>query len=137
MKKYLIYIVAFSVFVCGSSASFVSRPQKKRSIALEVNKVMKEKGVEIAIEHYKRLKQNSPEEYDFGVDQLHKLGQRLFNQGKREEAVKILEFNAHAFPGIPKVYNILAQVYFYTGRRARAQLVIQAMIVDGFYKYPF
>ena len=62
----------------------------------------------------------SPEKYDFEVDQLHKLGQRIFNLGKKEEALKILEFNAEMYPDVPKVYNILAQVNFYTGRREKS-----------------
>ena len=116
MKNCLILNVVVFAFLFGSSVFCLSAQQEKRSIAYEVRKVIKEKGVDEAILHYKQLKKNSPEKYDFGVDQLHKLGQGLFNQGKREEALEILEFNAEMFPGMPKVYNILAQVYFYTGR---------------------
>ena len=120
MKNCLILNVVVFAFLFGSSVFCLSAQQEKRSIAYEVRKVIKEKGVDEAILHYKQLKKNSPEKYDFGVDQLHKLGQGLFNQGKREEALEILEFNAEMFPGMPKVYNILAQVYFYTGRRDKS-----------------
>jgi tetratricopeptide (TPR) repeat protein len=120
MKNRLFLAAAVFVFLSGSSFFSFSATQKKKSIAYEVRKVMKDRGVDEAIAHYKHLKKISPEKYDFGVDQLHKMGQQLFNQGKREESLKILEFNAEMFPDVPKVYNILAQVYFYTGRREKS-----------------
>ena len=120
MKNRLILPVSVFIFLFGSSFFSLSVPQKKKSIAYEVRKVMKEKDMDEAIVHYKQLKMISPEKYDFGVNQLHKLGQQLFNQRKREEALKILEFNAEMFPDVPKVYNILAQAYFYTDRREKS-----------------
>lgn len=120
MKNRLFLVAAVVVFLLESTFFSFSTPQKKKSIAYEVRNVMKDRGVDEAIAHYKHLKEISPEKYDFGVDQLHKMGQQLFNQGKREEALKILEFNAEIFPDVPKVYNILAQVYFYTGRREKS-----------------
>lgn len=108
--------LTFSIIVISLQGS-ASKP----SIAREMEKIMQDKGVEEAISQYKYLKKNFPKKYNFKVDELHNLGRKLFNQKKREEAVRILELNAEVYPQVPKVHNILAQVYFYTGRRKQSK----------------
>lgn len=65
----------------------------KLSIAQETAAKLTNEGIEAAIQHYRKLKSQSPDKYNFEESQLNTLGYQLLNIGKADEAAAILKLN--------------------------------------------
>ncbi len=85
-----------------------------RSIAHEIKKVIAERGIDAAIEHYRELHDNHYDKYDFAVQELQNLGADLYENGYRENAIRILELNAKMFPDSGFVHYDLARICHYS-----------------------
>lgn len=122
IKSYFAFIsILIMVFSAPFLASSKTSQESTRSIANKIETIIKEEGIHAALLRYRELRLSTPQEYDFSIEELNKLGQKLFRQKKREEAVRILELNEEMYPDTPKILNLLAQMYFFTGRRQQSK----------------
>jgi CubicO group peptidase (beta-lactamase class C family) len=95
-------------------------PAFKPTIAKVVYKTMASDGIDAAIKKYQALKQTAPDGYNFAEEQLNALGYRLMTQGKRKEAIRVLQLNAEAFPQSSNVYDSLGEAYMKNGDKELA-----------------
>lgn len=79
-----------------------------------LEEIVLNESVEKAIEKYKELKKNSPDDYNFKESQLNTLGYRLMRVQMMAEAIKIFEFNAEQFPESSNVYDSLGEAYMHS-----------------------
>ncbi|UCF04881.1 MAG: hypothetical protein JSV33_13300 [bacterium] len=102
------------------------------SIADEIEKVIEEHDVEMAIARYHELRKTSPKDYNFGVGELRGLGYRLFKSGKTREAILLAQLNAEVFPNSAIVYYDLAVAFHYSGNRLKSkQNIMKSLSLDS------
>lgn len=100
-------------------------------IADEIEKTIDADGIEAAVARYHELKRVSPDRYDFGIDQLRPLAEKLYESGKVSEAIRLAELNAGSFPDSPIVYYDLARAFHYSGDPERSkQNILKSMELD-------
>ena len=93
----------------------------KRSIAQVVFETMMEKGVTSAIEHYKALKRDFPNEYIFSAQELNNLGYHLLNEKKKiKDAIEIFKLNVEFYPKDANAYDSLGEAYMIAGEKTLA-----------------
>jgi CubicO group peptidase (beta-lactamase class C family) len=107
------------------------RPPKP-SIAQVLYQAIKEQGVQAAAAHYRKLRAEQPEQYDFREPELNTLGYALMNEAKKtKEAIEVFKLNAEAYPKSSNVYDSLAEAYAKDGQKAVAiQYYQKALEVD-------
>ena len=77
----------------------------KMSTSEVIGKVVWNDGVDVAIEHYKKLKTDKSEEYDFAESQLNGLGYELIQLDRIDDAIKIFRLNQEEFSESANVYD--------------------------------
>jgi CubicO group peptidase (beta-lactamase class C family) len=77
----------------------------KMSISEVIGKVVLNDGVDVAIGHYKKLKTEKPEEYDFAENQLNRLGYQLIQLDHIDDATKIFRLNQEEFSQSANTYD--------------------------------
>jgi len=93
----------------------------KRSIAMVVFETLKEKGVLSAIEQYKTLKSDFPDEYVFSARELNNLGYYLLNEKKKiKDAIEIFKLNVEFYPKNANAYDSLGEAYMIAGEKKLA-----------------
>jgi len=70
----------------------------KPSVAIKLHNIVKEDGINAAVEAYAELKRNHLKEYDFASPELNRLGYQYLSEGKKKEALAIFKLNLEAFP---------------------------------------
>lgn len=85
-----------------------------------VEKALQEGGWDAALEKYRELKQNPPEECQFTENSFNFLGYRLLGQNQIDEAVAVFELNAAAYSASANVYDSLGEALLKKGDKARA-----------------
>jgi len=83
-------------------------------------KTISTEGLEAAVKQYYELKKNQPQAYDFQERLLNILGYNLMGQGKRKEAIRVLQLNVEAYPESSNVYDSLGEAYMRNGDKAPA-----------------
>ncbi|MFC1851097.1 amidohydrolase family protein [candidate division CSSED10-310 bacterium] len=84
---------------------------QKKSVAEELLPIITESGISPAIAHYHQLKTTSPDDYEFGPDELNAIGQQLMNLNKNDEAIRIFKLNLENYPEHWESYDNLAEAY--------------------------
>jgi CubicO group peptidase (beta-lactamase class C family) len=92
----------------------------KKSIARYLYDVVKEEGVDAALEKYHDLKGTQSDVYDFSEGELNALGYQYLRKGKIDEAVRIFQLNVEAFPESFNVYDSLGEAYMALGEKELA-----------------
>lgn len=77
----------------------------KMSTSEVIGKVVWNDGVDVAIEHYKKLKTDKSGEYDFAESQLNGLGYELIQLDRIDDAIKIFRLNQEEFSESANVYD--------------------------------
>jgi tetratricopeptide (TPR) repeat protein len=90
------------------------------SISSTLLPVIQKDGIDAAIKQYRDLKAHHASEYEFGEDELNGLGYALLQMKKIDEAVRILELNAEAYPQSANAYDSVAEAYMAQGNREKA-----------------
>ena len=76
-------------------------------VADTVNRVLRARGVDAAIDTYRSLKANQPAAFRFTAGQLDVIGHQLAERGQVGDAVKMLAYNAELFGDTPGVLESL------------------------------
>jgi len=92
----------------------------KKSIAEAVYKAILEKDVASAINDYHELKKKHPEDYNFGPNELNRLGYHLLQKNKNSEAIEIFKLNVEVYPKNANGYDSLAEAYMLNGDKELA-----------------
>ena len=88
--------------------------------AAAMDKVLAQDGVDAAIEKYRDLKAERPDDYDFSESRLNSLGYRLLGEGRVNAAVAVFRLNVEMFPDASNPYDSLAEAYMELGQRELA-----------------
>ncbi len=87
----------------------------KKTILESLFSTIRQKGIGSALAQYHRLKQNEPNNYNLGENELNDLGYALLNMKKTKEAIQILQLNVEAYPASSNVYDSLGEAYMDDG----------------------
>jgi len=106
------------LYGCASDASF------DHSLAETLYKTLSDSGVAAAAAQYRTLKKQYDKPgstaYDFSEPVLNRLGYRLLNQNKLNEAIAIFKLNVDTYPNAANPYDSLAEAYMREGSTDRA-----------------
>ncbi|MBF4517447.1 serine hydrolase [Flavobacterium sp. ANB] len=92
--------------------------QPKKSMALELLDVFKEKGTAAGLDAYKKLKTDPT--YGIKEGDMNNAGYQLLQTGKKKEAIEIFKINVEAFPKSGNVYDSLGEAYLADGDKKLA-----------------
>jgi len=94
--------------------------QARRSISEPLTHTIVEKGIDVAIEQYHELKNNQPDSYNFGENDLNMLGYQLLWRDMHEAAIKVFKLNIQAYPQSANPYDSLGEAYVASGNEELA-----------------
>ncbi len=92
----------------------------EKSIAKALYREIMEKDITSGINRYHELKEKFPDEYNFSVSELNRLGYQLLAANKVDEAIEIFKLNAEVYPEASNVYDSLGEGYMKKGRKELA-----------------
>ena len=88
----------------------------KKSIGRAIYKTLAEQGLKAAIEKYRSLKQDYPDDYEFTAGELNSLGYYLLTEKERvKDAIEIFKLNLEEYPKYANGYDSLAEAYAESG----------------------
>ena len=90
------------------------------SVAELLYRTYRRKGIDVALQRYRSLKQSSDSAYDFSEAELNELGYQLLGMNKLPDAIEILKLNVEAFPSSSNVYDSLAEAFMKNGNKELA-----------------
>jgi CubicO group peptidase (beta-lactamase class C family) len=96
------------------------QPAPQIPISTVVSETLESEGLDAAVAHYRQLKANAPEAYDFGEDQLNRLGYHYLRRGDVDTALRIFQLNVEAYPEASNPYDSLGEAYMEAGDDERA-----------------
>ena len=85
--------------------------QPQKSIAESLFNTLLEKNIASTIEHYHDLKKKYPDNYNFSVRELNRLGYQLLGLEKVDEAIEIFKLNVEVYPTSSNAYDSLGEAY--------------------------
>ena len=94
----------------------------KQSIVDLLQQTFMEKGLDAGLAHYRDLKAKQSEVYDFSEPELNRLGYRLLQAGKQNEAIEIFKLNVAEYPKAFNTYDSLGEAYMVSGNKELAIL---------------
>ncbi len=94
---------------------------EKPSIGELLERTIVEKGLDAGLTQYTDLKQQQPDAYNFGPEELNLLGRRLLAKKRPREAVAVFQLNTEAFPQATGVYVALADALRASGDTEAAE----------------
>jgi tetratricopeptide (TPR) repeat protein len=92
----------------------------RKSIAATLSATIATFSVDHAARQYHDLKTAEPATYNFDEDELDTLGLELTRARKFEDAIRILQLNAEAYPQSGNVYDSLGKAYMDAGNKPQA-----------------
>jgi tetratricopeptide (TPR) repeat protein len=96
------------------------KTEKLPSVGDALYDIINTKGVEAALAEYDKLKKKSADKYNFDEWQLNKLGYRLLEEKKFDEAKAVLLKNIEQFPDAPNPYDSYAEACMMSGDKQQA-----------------
>jgi CubicO group peptidase (beta-lactamase class C family) len=94
----------------------------KMSVAEVLSKTIADKGIAAGLTQFQELKTKSADSYDFGEEELNRLGYQLLGTGKRDEAIQIFKLNVDLYPKAFNTYDSLGEAYMVAGNKELAIL---------------
>jgi CubicO group peptidase (beta-lactamase class C family) len=92
---------------------------------VELGRTLAKKGIDGAIQQYRRLKKEKANDYFFGESMLYQLGDRLLKAGKTKQAIAMLKLNIEEFPKSINSYTRLADAYIQNKEKKKAMQVLE------------
>jgi CubicO group peptidase (beta-lactamase class C family) len=100
----------------------------RASIAIPVARVATSRGIDAAIDEYRRLRRANDARYDFGISDLITLGHDLRQAGRVTDAIRFYQLNAEEHPEYFASHLSLATAYLQLGDTARAVASYRTML---------
>ena len=106
----------------GIRAILYGMPAKlpKQLLSRAFYKTYQKEGLGAAIEHYRKLKSEEPEAFDFGPNELTRVGRHLIEKKRIDDATEIFKVNVEAHPKHAGTYIGLAAAYRAAGKKKLA-----------------
>ena len=122
MEKEIQYPVNSGKDIYWISTDYLKKIEslKYTNIVYGLTETLKEEGIDALIALYRDLKKKYPDFYDFSEPMLNNLGYQLLGGGHDENAIKVFQLNAEAFPDSWNVYDSLAEAYMKKGEIEKA-----------------
>ena len=92
----------------------------KPSIGVALKEIVTKDGIEAALSSYQRLKEDDSEEYNFGENELDRLGKFYIASNELDNAIAILELNSESFSESSNAFNSLGKAYSENGDNEKA-----------------
>ncbi len=92
----------------------------KPSIGMALKGIVATEGIEAALNSYQRLKEDDSEEYNFGENELDRLGKFYIASNELDNAIAILELNGKSFSESSNAFNSLGDAYSENGDTEKA-----------------
>ncbi len=108
-----------------------TRRNKKRSVTVEIEPLLRTEGIEAAKERYAELRKNHRREYTFGTVEFVALGLYLIRTGKPEEGLATLRWAVELKPKRHHYLQVLADTYDRLGKREEALAAWRAAAERG------
>lgn len=89
--------------------------QPVKPISTEMAVAIEKKGVEKAVVHYKKLREENADAYDFREEELNRLGYYYLEEGEMETAIAVFKLNTEAYPEAFNTYDSLGEAYMKAG----------------------
>ena len=99
-------------------ASALNNP--KPSIGTKLSSIIDDDGIETAVKTYWELKKNQADEYDFGENQLNRLGYSYLGEKEIEKAISVFRINVEAFPNSSNVYDSYGEALMKNDEKEKA-----------------
>ncbi len=93
----------------------------KKSAAMELSRLVGEKGIDAAVEEFSRMKDNK-DEYKVSEREMNQLGYNLLLDGKINEAVKVFRLKVELYPESANVYDSYGEALAAAGDKENAIL---------------
>lgn len=97
----------------------IEPPKPRKSLAMELSKLIKENGIDKAITEAKVLKGNK-DEYRASEREINLLGYNLMQGGKVKESIEVFRLNVELYPESSNVYDSLGEAYAEAGDKEKA-----------------
>lgn len=94
----------------------------KQSIVDAIWQTITDKGLPAGLAQYRDLKAKQSDVYDFSEPELNRLGYRLLQAGKQNEAIEIFKLNVAEYPKAFNTYDSLGEAYMVAGNNDLAIL---------------
>lgn len=92
------------MFCSTVGARFTYAQENVIPVGEHIYRLISEKGIEEAIYTYRQLKKEQVDAYDFSFPQLEGVGQRLLNEERYAEALRVFELNIEVHPQLVRSY---------------------------------
>lgn len=92
----------------------------KPSIATKIQKVIDGEGLEAGLKTYSDLKKNRASEFDFGENELNRLGYRYLRGKEMEKALAVFKLNTEVYPNSSNVYDSYGEAFKENGNKEKA-----------------
>ena len=92
----------------------------KEPISQVMRKTIDAQGIEAAIAHYRTLKRDHADTYDFAENHLNNVGYYYLRQGDTETAIAIFKLNVEMYPTGFNTYDSLGEAYMEAGDHEKA-----------------
>jgi CubicO group peptidase (beta-lactamase class C family) len=91
----------------------------KKSAAMELSLLIKEKGIDAAVDEFSRIKDNK-DEFRVSEREMNQLGYVFLMEGKIKEAVNVFRLNVEVFPESANVYDSYGEALAAAGDKENA-----------------
>lgn len=98
-----------------------TKVRKGKCSACLVEKMMKDSGVEQAIQAYREIRANRADEYVLHERGLNAVGYRLLNENRVDDAIQVFKLNVDEYPDAFNVYDSLGEAYLKKGDKELAR----------------
>ena len=88
------------------------RPEIARALLA----TFEDEGIEAGLAEYRRLRAESPEGYDFGENQLNRLGYYFLGEGDTQTAIAVFTLNTEQYPDAFNTWDSLGEAYKEAGQ---------------------
>jgi len=94
-------------------------PAPKKSLSDVLGPVVVREGIEAGVREFRRLQSENSEQVDLSESSVNTFGYQLLRAPRVDDAIRVFQWNAEAFPNSGNVYDSLAEAYVAQGDKAR------------------
>jgi glyoxylase-like metal-dependent hydrolase (beta-lactamase superfamily II) len=85
------------------------------SVCEPMTELILAEGIDAAVAWYRETKQSSPDDHNFGVDELNNLGYHLFWRDRLDDAIEVFKLNIEVYPENANAYDSMGEAYMNKG----------------------
>jgi TolA-binding protein len=106
--------------ISGMNFTIKTEFERGEPVSNAVEQVIKDSGVDAALQKYDEIKHSGNSEYLFSEHMLHQLGHSLLKENRIDDAIKVFQKNVQEYPESFMVNDALAETYLKKGESKQA-----------------